>query len=89
MIRKEIQTPDGPIMIRGLKHGEIKRLRAEGIDLSQQLEGEALERATERVVGLVLDVTPEQVDELIAGTLLMAFGETVNLTYLREESAKN
>ncbi len=90
MATEVFETSQGSVTLRGLKRGEIKRLRAAGYNFGGEVPYEKLEEHTEAVLRVVL---PEEfmpkLDDLEEVEILKMHRKVIQLTYPTEEQEKN
>jgi hypothetical protein len=90
MITKEFETSQGTVTLRGLKRGEIKRLRAAGINVGGNIPLEKLEDHTAALLAAILPESfMEKFDELEESEILKMHREVLAMTYPKEEQTKN
>ena len=90
MITKEFETSQGMVTLRGLKRGEIKRLRAAKFNVGGNIPLENLEDHTAAVLGVILpEAFMEKFDELEEAEILRMHRDVLAMTYPTEEQAKN
>jgi len=90
MVTKEFATSQGSVTLRGLKRGEIKKLRAAGINVGGNIPLEKLEDHTAAVLAAILPENfMERFDELEESEILKMHRELLAMTYPTEEQAKN
>ena len=90
MVTKEVQTDEGTITVRGLKRGEIKALKAQGINFGAGIPVEKIEESTAAALKIILSPEDyERLDEFFEADLLKIHRTMIELTYPSEEQAKN
>lgn len=87
-MEKVIELEGKKFTIRGLKRKEVKQLRREGYNLGN-LEATTGEEAMDKVFDMVGLEQQEGFEDLYNSSVLKAFGEIVNMTYLVGETEKN
>ncbi len=90
MITKDIQTDEGTIRVRGLKRGEIKALKAQGINFGAQIPFDKIEEHTAAALKIILP--PElgdRLDEFFEADLLELHRTMIDLTYPTPGQIKN
>lgn len=90
MVTKEVETSQGSVTLRGLKRGEVKKLRAAGYNVGGVVPLEKLEEHTEAVLAEILpEAFITQLDELGEDEVLRLHRDVLALTYPSEEQSKN
>jgi hypothetical protein len=91
MVTKDIEADGmGTVHVRGLKRGEIKALRKEGINFGAAIPLEKIEEYTDAALKIILPPDLyEQLDEFLEADLLRIHREMIRLTYPTDEQEKN
>jgi hypothetical protein len=90
MVTKEFETSQGMVTLRGLKRGEIKKLRAAKYNVGGIIPLENLEDHTAAVLAVILPETfMEKLDELEEREILTMHREVLAMTYPTEDQTKN
>lgn len=90
MVTKEFETSQGTVTLRGLKRGEIKKLRSAGINVGGNIPLENLEDHTAAVLAVILPESfMEKFDDLEESEILQMHREVLRLTYPAEDQSKN
>ena len=90
MITKEFETSQGTVTLRGLKRGEIKKLRAAKCNVGGNIPLENLEDHTAAVLAVILpDDFMQKLDDLEESEILRMHREVLAMTYPTEDQSKN
>lgn len=80
-----VQTSAGPVEVRGLKHGEVKKLRLRQRLTDQEISDELMEE----VVQAALLTRLQSLDDLYYSEVSKLFTTVLELTFLTGEARKN
>ncbi len=90
MITQDITTDEGTIRVRGLKRGEIKALKAQGINFGGQIPFEKIEENTTAALKIILPPEmSERIDDFYEADLLELHRAMIALTYPTPDETKN
>lgn len=86
----DVKTDEGTIRVRGLKRGEIKALKTQGINFGGQIPVDKIEEHTAAALKIILppDVA-ERIDEFYEADLLELHRTMIALTYPTPGQIKN